>query len=236
MVSRLARRATTLSTACLLELLLIVVLVRSLHSVPPAPGTVMVFISRGQRLQSARPASAPRPRPDAELGRTLLQPLAAPDWRSLPQPSANYPSGNFPPASPHARAPPDWTAAAREAAVDAADQVLLTRQRLQAMDELPDERQQSHHASFPWSHQRRTPWLDFDVRTLTASLHLGRRCVLVLAVILPGFGCVLGHLDDDSRGDLFDPALLPPPLQLPQPPPTARQPSSPTGDPAAAMP
>lgn len=238
MTSSLPRRAITLSAACLLELLLVLALVRSLRSAPPAPTTVLVFVSRGQLLRSAPAPASAAPvasarggRPAAGFGRGLLPQAPTPDLRSLQAPSAS-----FPPASPSARTPLDWAGAAREAAADAAGRALLTRQRLAAMDELPDDRQQRTHAGFPWSHQPRTPWLEFDAHTLTSSLHLGKHCELVLFVILPGFACLLGHLDDESRGDLFDPALLPAPLQLPSPLlPAVHKPWSATG-PDAAMP
>jgi hypothetical protein len=113
---------------------------------------------------------------------------------------------------------------------------LLTHQRLAAMDELPDDRQPRHRSAFPWSHQPLTRWFDFDAHTLTSSLHIGKHCEFVLFVILPGFGCLLGHLDDESRGDLFDPALLPAPLQLPSPLLPVRQKPWGVASAAAAMP
>lgn len=93
-----------------------------------------------------------------------------------------------------------------------------------ALDEIPDDTQHRSHASFPWSHQPLTRWFDFDTHTLTSIFHIGKHCEIVLVLILPGFDCVLGHLDDEARGDLLDPALLPGPLQLPAPAIPVRQP------------
>lgn len=235
MTASLPRRATTLIAACLLEVLLVMVLVRSLRSALPGPTVVMAFVSRAQLLKAASVSAPQAPLLRARPGRILLPQLSVPDARSLPQPSARFPPA-VPSITRRVHTQRDWAEAARQAAADAAGQAVLTRQRLAALDELPDGNQPRSHASFPWSHQPLASWFDFDAHTLTTSLHLGKHCEFVLFVILPGFGCVLGHLDDESRGDLFDPALLPPVLQLPAPLMPAGQRSSSVTGPPAVMP
>jgi hypothetical protein len=45
---------------------------------------------------------------------------------------------------------------------------------------------------------------------------LNRRCQVSVFLILPGFGCALGHLDPDpGRSDLFDPEYVSGPIDLP---------------------
>ncbi|MGH8255890.1 MAG: hypothetical protein ACRET0_06715, partial [Steroidobacteraceae bacterium] len=119
--------------------------------------------------------------------------------------------------------PPDWARAAQLAAAGVAQAGRLAQRRQRASGELestwPAGRGSSNpQPAFPWSRQPLTPWLDFDPKTLTTSIRLGRHCGIGFVLILPVFGCVLGHVDPDpGRADLFDPKFRPAPLELPTP-------------------
>jgi hypothetical protein len=70
--------------------------------------------------------------------------------------------------------------------------------------------------SFPWSPQRKYGGAEIDPDNFMITFHLGQRCVVAVFVILPGFGCALGHLDPEpGQSDLFDAKYRPAPLELP---------------------
>lgn len=233
---RVPRHAAAFLAAGLLEVALISLFARALRPSPSAPGARLVWtgilrlirepmrtpgIGAPPTNQRAPPGKAPR----------LALPTVADLTRSIVPPH-----GNFPASPPLPRGRVDWNDSAKRAAATLAGNATLTRQRLAASGELPEDTSPAHHAAFPWSHQPRIPWLDFDLKTLTTGVHLGKHCELAFFILLPGFGCVLGHLEPTTRGDLFDPILLPSPLQLPAAPRALRQkpgapPSAPPGDP-----
>ena len=73
----------------------------------------------------------------------------------------------------------------------------------------------SAQPEFPWSRQPLGKHFDADPHTGIVSLS-SKRCTLAFFLILPGFGCAVGHLDPEpGRGDLFDPKYKPQPLELP---------------------
>ncbi len=138
------------------------------------------------------------------------------------------PEINFPPAQARSRSQPrkpsaDWVRVAHQAAAEEAGAQRLAQRRRQATGEMPWPQAESARraTSVPWSHQPLTRWFDFDPATLVTSINLGRHCELVFLVILPGFGCLLGHLDSGGGGHFdasFDlTSLEPPPLELPGP-------------------
>lgn len=93
------------------------------------------------------------------------------------------------------------------------------------------------YPAFPWSRQPLTLWFDFDVGTLTSSIHIGKHCEVVFFVILPAFGCLLGHIDPEPvEVNLLDPRSQAPPLELPPPalPVAARSWSVPIGPDSSA--
>ncbi|MFT3907209.1 MAG: hypothetical protein QM718_12940 [Steroidobacteraceae bacterium] len=69
-------------------------------------------------------------------------------------------------------------------------------------------------AQYPWSRQPLSRHFDFHAGVLTLRT---RRCVIGLIIVLPAFGCLLGHIDPEpGRSDLFDGKYQAPPLQLPR--------------------
>jgi hypothetical protein len=223
---RAPRHAAAFMVACLLELLVVVIFVQALRPAPAAPRVPIVFADTLQLLNepTRTPKGLPIPVP------TEAQPLSMP---AVPDLTTLLPAiaGHIEPPLLLPQARVDWGGTAKQAAAALASAAVLTRAQLAASGELPEPTPPAHHAAFPWAHQPRIPWLDFDRRNLTTSVHLGRHCELVFLVILPGFGCLLGHLDSTARGDLFDPTLLPPPLQLPATPAMLRRkPGAPPAD------
>ena len=77
-----------------------------------------------------------------------------------------------------------------------------------------------HHApprpAFPWSRQPLGKHFDADLHSGVVSVN-GKRCMVGLFIILPIFGCDLGHLDPEpGRGDLFDPKYKSQPIEVPR--------------------
>lgn len=211
-------RCLALAGACALQLIFISVLVASwrIRSPPaPAQAIAMTQIVVPSAASNSAPQSSPAPIATAALAPVPM--TLTPAAPLLQLPSAG------PPLPARTATSTDWAQAARLAAVGAARAELLAQRRRQASGErAPTAADGAHSAdqqpSFPWSRQPLTSWFDFDPKTLAASIRLGRRCEFVLVLILPGFGCALGHLDPNpGRSDLFDPKFRPAPLQLPAP-------------------
>jgi hypothetical protein len=150
--------------------------------------------------------------------------------RSAPRHSAALPpvteaTAQTPPEMTKDRSPSeepiDWLASAHQAAREVLAAEAIEAKRNSRMGEgwwLAQEAKQSrfvHRNSFPWSRQPRRSWVDVDPATFLVTFTLGKRCQVVLFLIVPGFGCALGALNPEpGRGDLFDPKFLSQPLNI----------------------
>ncbi len=207
--------------ACALQLLFILAFVElgRDHGTAnvPEPAVTAVLLPPGQEAPASTPTA-----PTAT--RRMPSPLSIqPVPRVLPAPEINFPPTQARSASQSRKARADWARAAHLAAAQVVAEQTLARRRRQASGEMPWPQTEPgpRTPSLPWSHQPLTRWFDFDPATLVTSLNLGRHCELVFFVILPGFGCILGHIDSGAGGHFdanFDPTSLePPPLELPGP-------------------
>jgi hypothetical protein len=170
-------------------------------------------------LRTTPPKSAPESAP-TPVAITTLSPV--PVTPVLPLPGLPLPVLRFP-SPAHRKAPIDWARAAQLATDSTVAAETRARRQARASGELPGPERGSagvanEQPSFPWSRQPLSSWFDFEPAKLRATFRLGKRCVLVLVLILPGGGCILGHIDPDpGRADLFDPKFRPAPLTLPEP-------------------
>jgi hypothetical protein len=195
-----------------IHLLFVAVLIDSTRKRDRAPGaepTITAFIFN-------LPDSAPADQlPRARAARRQVPSSAALSEPALPPPSAV--------AEEHSliQEPIDWLASAHRAARDLLAAEAIEAKRNASMGEgwwLAQEAK--HHSfasgkSFPWSRQPRRSWVDIDPDTYLITFTLNKRCQVVLFLIVPGFGCALGHLNPEpGRSDLFDPKFLSPPLEL----------------------
>jgi hypothetical protein len=182
---------------------------------PPPAVTAQIVLLPPNEASTTSAAAAPAPR-------LMPSPLSGPPVTpQLSVPEINFPSQRKPtPPQPSA----NWAQAALLAAAQVVGARTLAQRRRQASGEMPwpDAMPPPRAgASIPWSHQPLTRWFDFDPATLVSSVNLGKHCQLVFFVILPGFGCILGHIDSGGGGHFeasFDlRSLEPPPLELPGP-------------------
>ena len=115
----------------------------------------------------------------------------------------------------------DWAAAAHQAARDLLAAEATERARNSKMGsgwllaQEAKQRRRTMTPAYPWSHQPLTSWVDIDPDSFVITFR-NRRCQLSFFLVIPGFGCALGHLDPEpGRVDLFDPKYRSPPLELP---------------------
>jgi hypothetical protein len=219
--SREFSRYLALGAACALQLLFALAFLglgRGHGSrLPPSAVTAQIVLLAPSVASTAASAATPAPR------LTPLPLTVPPVTPRLSVPEIDFPSqeGSAPqPAHP----PTDWTRAAHRVAGEVVGAQILAQRRRQATGEMPwpDAAQPGRAGpAIPWSHQPLTRWFDFDPATLVSSINLGKHCQLVFFVILPGFGCILGHIDSGGGGHFeasFDlRSLEPPPLELPGP-------------------
>lgn len=164
------------------------------------------------------PAPAPRPEPALRLdgarpaGRSpLRQPVVSRSPPvSVPVPLVQAPQPTRPGTN--------WSLEANRAASDVLAANALEQHRDRAMGSTPIS--PYHHEpprpSFPWSRQPLGKHFDADLHTGVVSVN-GKRCMIGLFIILPIFGCDVGHLDPEpGRGDLFDPKYKSHPLEVPR--------------------
>jgi len=212
--ARFGMRTAAFVAACVLQILIVGAFtvglqVRSPRTKAPVSMMTQVLILPGEAAMS-------RPLPGLTQ-QSWLRPAPAPLSPRLP-----FPTFIFPVPERHPR-PIDWAAAARLAANSVGTAEAQRRRRRRASGELPwgaTDRagSTSPPPAFPWSRQPLTGWMDFDPTKLLTTVHLGRRCVLAFFLIIPAFGCVLGHIDPDpGRGDLFAAKFAPRPLEIPEP-------------------
>lgn len=113
----------------------------------------------------------------------------------------------------------NWNLEASRAAGDVLAANALEQHRDRAMGSTPVS--PYHHApprpSFPWSRQPLGKHFDSDPSTGMMLSLRSKRCIIGIFIILPGFGCDVGHLDPEpGRGDLFDPKYRSQPLEVPR--------------------
>jgi hypothetical protein len=188
---RYIRRSAALFGALALQLLFGLGFVRAFrvqkHSAVPAEVAVIqasVVIRRAPDLRGTAAGAVP----------SVPLPIAPP-----PPPSsldASLPHLTLPALI---RSPVDWSAAALLAASGEADTLKLAEQRRRVTGDIawidPRTSTAAVPQRFPWSHQPLTSWFDFDARHLTTTISLGKHCSLSFFLILPAFGCILGHID-----------------------------------------
>jgi len=116
----------------------------------------------------------------------------------------------------------DWSASAHQAVLDllkadANDKELSSKMGTGWWLALDAKQQRRRSRStFPWSRQPLHGRVDFDPDSFIMTFTLNRRCQFSVFLILPGFGCALGHLDPEpGRSDLFDPKYVSAPIELP---------------------
>jgi len=194
------------------------------HSLGPlAPPTAdvtaqIVLLPAIAASTAASSAASPAPK-------LLTSPLAiSPVPPALRPPELNLPAPLTGSIAQPRQPQPDWTRALQRAASEVREAQELAQQRRRASGELPwpeTPRSASSQPLLPWSHQPLTRWFDFNPATLVSSLNLGKHCQLVFFLILPAFGCSLGHIDSGNGGHFdasFDVSSLEPsPLELPSP-------------------
>jgi hypothetical protein len=176
-----------------------------------AAGAVQVFFARALLDVWNLPAAKPLSQVATTLA--VLPPVAvnnagrtryvAPAIRALPSVVATpliAPGVNFP--SPTPRPTTGWGAAASRAAEE------IVRQGVMPQTASPS-------VPFPWS----APTLNFDPTGLV--VRIGERCGLALLhsqphdfFALAKGSCALGRLPDSARADIFEPKLVPPPLEV----------------------
>ncbi len=112
----------------------------------------------------------------------------------------------------------DWSRELRAAAVDSIEQASRERRRNSNMGSTPRSpyRILPTRPAFPWSHQPLGKHYDFDSSTGLLTIR-GKRCVLAIWLIFPGFACAAGPEDPEpGEGDLFDRNYAPWELELPK--------------------
>ncbi|HEX5328134.1 MAG TPA: hypothetical protein VFW75_15815 [Acetobacteraceae bacterium] len=220
--SQLARSLAFVA-ACVLQLLFILAFIElgREHGVASSPQpAVIAFVLPPPKAASASPPAVPlrAQRLSSRLSIPAVPPL-------LTAPEINLAPAQTGPGTRSRKPPPaDWTRAARLAAAQVVDAQALAQRRRQASGEMPwpdAAEPRRAGAPIPWSHQPLTRWFDFDPVTLVSSISLGNHCQLVFFVVLPAFGCILGHIDSGEGGH-FDPSfditsVEPPSLELPGP-------------------
>lgn len=215
-VSR-SNRAVLLIAVLAMHVVFVAVLVEAtrqhLHFLAPAP--IVQALIYLPPVHSAAPAITPVP-------------AHAPMNRAAPQVPTEATLPNLPaPQRPIEVTTPidariDWSAAAHAAARDLiaseARELQLDGQMGSGWWVAQEAKQQRRgaHAAFPWSPQGKWRGVEVNPDNYIVTFHLGRRCVVAVFVILPGFGCALGHLDPEpGHSDLFDPKYRSAPLELP---------------------
>jgi hypothetical protein len=205
-------RSLALLAVLAIHLLFVAVLIdssRQRDRLPGAEPTITAFIFNPA-------ASAPAEQlPRARSARRQVPASPAMSEPALPLPSAVTEERS------RIQEPTDWLASAHQAARDvlAAEAIEAKRNaRMGAGWWLAQEAKHHRFASaksFPWSRQPRRAGVDIDPNTFLVTFTLNERCQVVLFLIVPGFGCALGHLNPEpGRSDLFDPKFLSPPLEL----------------------
>ncbi|MGH8228074.1 MAG: hypothetical protein ACREU3_09265 [Steroidobacteraceae bacterium] len=218
------RRAAAIVAACAVQLILALALLSGWRYRRPAVPVPTVTPMPVMLLRGSAARALGEERTPARAAIRLLPPIRTP--------SPTLPNLDLSPPEPRTvehppREPLDWAAAAQRAARRVVGQGALLRRYHPGSAELPPwwhigpDSRSSTPPSFPWSRQPLTSWfdIDYDHHWPAVSVSIAGRCKLFLALSLPffGFGCAIGHLPDQSRGDLFDPEYLPRPLRLPGP-------------------
>jgi hypothetical protein len=151
-------------------------------------------------------------------------PVEAPKRRMSPRNSRTRVAGtaaqnDAPPAGPIAPSPGvDWNGELRTAAAASIEGASRRRRQDSGMGSTPRSPYSIMPArpAFPWSHQPLGRHFDFDASTGLLTLR-GKRCVLAIWLILPGFACAAGPVDPEpGEGDLFDRKYAPWALELPR--------------------
>jgi len=180
----------------------------------PADGPALLWLDL--QASALPPARRPEAAPHPEAARTAARPtLRQPAVSHSPPVSVPVPLVQAPqPAQPAT----NWNLEANRAASDVLASNALEQRRDRAMGSMPIS--PYHHApprpSFPWSRQPLGKHFDADLHSGVVSLR-GQRCFVGLFIILPIFGCDVGHLDPEpGRGDLFDPKYKSQPLEVPR--------------------
>jgi hypothetical protein len=112
----------------------------------------------------------------------------------------------------------DWNRELDAAAAASIERASRERRRNSGMGSTPHSPYSAMptRPAFPWSHQPLGKHFDFDSSTGLLTLR-GKRCVLALWLILPGFACATGPVDPEpGEGDLFDRKYAPWELELPK--------------------
>ncbi len=186
------------------------ILLRALQderSLKTADDPAFVWLTLPAATPAVAPSAAPRPAPHAV--HRPATPLRAPPASAIVP--LVQPATSVQPAT-------NWSLEASQAASDVLAANALDQRRDRAMDSTPVS--PYHHApprpSFPWSRQPLGKHFDADLHSGVVSLH-GKRCMIGLFIILPIFGCDVGHLDPEpGRGDLFDPKYKSQPIEVPR--------------------
>ena len=141
----------------------------------------------------------------------------APDQSRTPS-AEPAPRNSAPPTAAITASPnTDWSGELRAAAANSIERASHER-RKSGMGSTPRSPYTIMPArpAFPWSHQPLGKHYDFDSGTGLLTLR-GKRCVLAIWLILPGFACAAGPLDPEpGEGDLFDRKYAPRELELPK--------------------
>ncbi|HLQ11984.1 MAG TPA: hypothetical protein VK130_01900 [Steroidobacteraceae bacterium] len=112
----------------------------------------------------------------------------------------------------------DWGGELRAAAANSIERASRERRRNSSMGSTPRSpyRTMPTRPAFPWSHQALGKHYDFDSSTGLLTIR-GKRCVLAIWLIVPGFACAAGPEDPEpGEGDLFDRKYGPWELELPK--------------------
>lgn len=180
------------------------------RSLPVSESIVSTLLYMPVTGKPALAPNAPRfaARTPAILPSFSEAPVEAPTQRSSEQPSAEPPI--------------DWSASAHQAVLellkaDASEKELSSKMGTGWWLALEAKQQRrGSRPAFPWSRQPLHGRVDFDPDSFVMTFTLNRRCQVSVFLILPGFGCALGHLDPDpGRSDLFDPKYVSGPIDLP---------------------
>lgn len=180
-----------------------------------APAPIVQALIYLPSVRSAAQAATQVPA-HGRMNRSASPAPAAPTVPNLPAPQQPI-EGTAPIDSPI-----NWSASAHAAARD----LIASEARERQLDgqmgsgwwaaQEARHQRRGAHAAFPWSPQGKLRGVDVDPENFIITFHLGRRCVVAVFVILPGFGCALGHLDPEpGHSDLFDPKYRSAPLELP---------------------
>ena len=158
----------------------------------------------------------------ARANRAPAMPKAPPTAKASP--ASEPPAAHLPQQPEHRDDVIDWTANAQQAARNILAAEAIEHARNSKMGAgwwlAQDMKQQRRvgRTPFPWSRQPGPSGVDIDPESFVITFRLNRRCQVSVFLILPGFGCALGHLDPEpGRADLFDPKYRSVPIELPPP-------------------